>query len=100
MPESLTHLTVTGGYNNDETLKTGAFYDCRYLTDVVIGDGVTVMRNGIFYDNFALTNLTVPFAGKAKKHIPTVICIRLIGYLLFLLLILLATRLSGIICIV
>lgn len=70
MPESLTNITVTGGYNNDETLKTGAFYDCRYLTDVVIGDGVTAMGNGIFYDNFALTNLTVPFAGESKKTYP------------------------------
>ena len=37
-----------------------AFYDCRGLTSVTIGDSVTYIGDGAFYNCSSLTSITIP----------------------------------------
>lgn len=67
MPSSLKEITITGGYSNNETLKTNSFYNCLNLTNIIIGDGVTHIEQSVFYDCISLENITLPFIGDQKE---------------------------------
>lgn len=67
MPSSLKEITITGGYSNNEALKTNSFYNCLNLTNIIIGDGVTHMQQSVFYDCIALESITLPFVGDQKE---------------------------------
>lgn len=69
LPATLTDITVTGGYSNDEELQSYTFYNCQNLKNIVIGDGVTYMNNGVFYDCIAMKSLTIPFVGAYKASV-------------------------------
>lgn len=69
LPTSLKEVTVTGGYSNDETIRTNAFYNCQNLTSINIEDGITHIEEAIFFDCLSLEQLTLPFCGDADKKI-------------------------------
>lgn len=62
VPKGLTSVTITGG-----TILYGAFYDCSFLTEIVIGQGVDRIIAGSFYGCGGLTSLTLPFIGDTRK---------------------------------
>ena len=54
MPKNLTSVTITGG-----NILYGAFYNCNHLTDIIIGEGVTMIGDKAFYSCSALTNVKI-----------------------------------------
>ena len=55
IPSSLRSVTVTGG-----NIPYGAFYSCSNLTDITIGNAVTVIGDNAFYNCSNLSNLALP----------------------------------------
>ncbi|MBE6543421.1 MAG: hypothetical protein E7675_03395 [Ruminococcaceae bacterium] len=55
IPMSLTDVTVTGGGK----LMYGAFSDCRYITSIALGEGVTEI-GGEAFSNTGITSLIIP----------------------------------------
>jgi hypothetical protein len=55
IPTSLKKVIVTGG-----ELLQGAFANLTMVTDVVIGDGIPSIGNGVFKGCSSLTNITIP----------------------------------------
>ncbi len=55
MPSALKDVIVTGC----EEILCGAFYDCKGLTSVTIGSGVTSIGEDAFYDCKGLTSVTI-----------------------------------------
>ncbi len=54
IPTSLKQVTVTGG-----NILYGAFYNCRGLTSVEIGDSVTSIGSRVFYNCRSLTSVVI-----------------------------------------
>ncbi len=55
IPTSLKKVTITGGH-----IGYHAFYNCRSLTSVTIGDNVTSIGDSAFYDCRVLPSITIP----------------------------------------
>ena len=58
IPTSLKSVTVTGG-----NILYGAFYNCRGLTSITIGNGVTSIGASAFSGCSSLESMTIPFVG-------------------------------------
>ena len=58
IPSSLKFVTVTGG-----NILYGAFYNCKELTSVTIGNGVTSIGESAFSGCSSLESITIPFVG-------------------------------------
>ncbi len=54
IPTTLTHVTVNGG-----EILYGAFYDCEFLTSVVLGNAVTNIERQAFYRCYDLTSVII-----------------------------------------
>lgn len=55
IPKSLKSVTITGG-----KIQAYAFQGCSNLTEVNIGDGVTLIGNSAFYGCSGLTSISIP----------------------------------------
>ncbi len=55
LPATLREVTITGG-----DILYGAFDNCNMLTDIIIGDGVSIGKD-VFSGCSSLTSLTIPF---------------------------------------
>lgn len=55
MPRALTTVTVTG----EGALGSAAFYSCRYLTTVTLGEGISAIGNSAFEGCIALVNISL-----------------------------------------
>ena len=56
VPSSLKKVTIEGA----ETIPSDAFYDCYYIKEIIIGDGVTSIGSSAFEYCNSLTNVEIP----------------------------------------
>jgi len=62
IPTSLKNVTITGGH-----ILYGAFWNCKNLTNITIGDNVKSVHQYAFYGCSGLESLTIPFVGDSIK---------------------------------
>ena len=55
IPSSLKSVTVTGG-----NILYGAFYNCKSITNITLGDDVTTIGKNAFYNCTSLTSIVIP----------------------------------------
>ena len=63
IPSSLKSVTVTGG-----NILYGAFFDCKNITNITLGDDVTTIGKEAFYNCTSLTSVTFG----ANSHLTTI----------------------------
>lgn len=65
IPSSLTYVNIPKSFLG---LTENMFYNCKNITEVVIGSGVTSIEEGVLANMAALAKLTVPYVGSTANE--------------------------------
>ncbi len=60
IPSNLTTITIIGG-----DINYGAFYNCKLIKKVIVGDSISTICDHSFYGCSSLENITLPFVGES-----------------------------------